>query len=58
MLRDTAKLEEHIKQHPTDANAVIALLKMRSDNFVYEFNLAQKRKHEIARSFTRKRKEG
>ncbi len=58
MKKNTTKLESHLKKHPTDAEGVISLLKARSDNFEYDFLLDQKRKHEKARSFERKRLRG
>lgn len=55
MKKDTRKLEEHLKSHPTDAYGVISLLKARSYNYEYDFLLEQKRKREKAKSLTRKR---
>nr|DAV18291.1 MAG TPA: hypothetical protein [Caudoviricetes sp.] len=58
MKKNTTKLESHLERHPTDAEGVISLLKARSDNYEYDFLLDQKRKHEKARSFERKKKQG
>lgn len=55
MKKDTSKLESHLQRHPTDAEGVISLLKARSHNYEYDFALDQKRKHERARGFERKR---
>lgn len=58
MKKNTNKLESHLERHPTDAKGVISLLKARSENYEYDFLLDQKRKHEKARSFERKRLRG
>lgn len=55
MKKDTSKLESHLQRHPTDAEAVISLLKARSHNYEYDFALDKKRKYERARGFERKR---
>lgn len=55
MKRDTSKLEKHLKDNPTDANSVIALLKIRSDNYIHNFDLERKKKLEFSKSLRRKR---
>lgn len=57
MKKETTKLERHLRENPTDANAVISLLKARSYNYEYDFRLIQKKKLEKARSLSRKRSE-
>lgn len=54
MIKDTTKLEEHIKANPTDSQAVITLLKTNSDNVDYLYELEQKRKQERMRARKRK----
>jgi len=54
MIKDTTKLEKHIEQNPTDAEAVIALLKANSYNADYEYELEKKRKQERMRARKRK----
>lgn len=58
MKKDTTKLERHLRSNPTDANAVISLLKMKSNNVQYDFELERIKKRERAHSFARKRSEG
>lgn len=55
MKKDTVKLEKHLERHPTDASGVISLLKARSHNYEYDFNLEQKKKREKLESIQRKR---
>jgi len=54
--KDTSSLTEHLSRHPTDANAVISLLKMNSHNYEYDYNLESKRKAERGKAFHRKRR--
>lgn len=58
MKKDTSKLEQHLERHPTDASGVISLLKTRSHNYEYDFNLEQKKKHEKMESIKRKQTGG
>lgn len=55
MKKDTAKLEQHLERNPTDAAGVISLLKARSHNYEYDFNLEQKKKREKMKSIQRKK---
>lgn len=55
MKKDTTKLEAHLERHPTDANSIIALLKINSDNYIYGYDLEDKKKHERFRGELRKR---
>lgn len=55
MKKDTVKLEKHLERHPTDASGVISLLKARSHNYEYDFNLEQKKKREKLESIQRKK---
>ncbi|MDT2685799.1 hypothetical protein [Enterococcus gallinarum] len=57
MKKDTSKLEQHLQRNPRDANGVISLLKAKSYNYHYDFELARKKKFEKARSFERNRLE-
>ena len=57
MKKDTSKLEKHLERHPTDAGGVISLLKTRSHNYEYDFNLERKKKREKMESIKRKRME-
>lgn len=50
MIRDTSKLEKHLKKHPTDAQSIISLIKIQSENHQYSFDLEVKRKKERMRS--------
>ncbi|MEN6624154.1 MAG: hypothetical protein ABFD50_21730 [Smithella sp.] len=55
MKKDTSKLEKHLQQHPTDASSVIALLKRKSHNYMYDYELESKKKHEKHKGIQRKR---
>ena len=46
MIRDTSRLEKHLENNPSDAQSVISLIKIRSENYQYTFNLEAKRKQE------------
>lgn len=46
MIRDTGKLEKHLELHPTDAQSLIALIKINSQNSQYAFDLETKKKQE------------
>lgn len=56
MKKKITNLEKHLENHPTDANGVISLLKARSYNFEYDYNLEKKRKREKMNGFERKEK--
>lgn len=51
MIKDTSKLEKHLKSHPTDAQSIISLIKIRSVNYQYSFDLEAKIKREQLKSF-------
>lgn len=50
MKKSIDKLVQHIDENPTDANAVIALLKINSDNIFYDYDLITKRHQERMRA--------
>ncbi|WP_430598264.1 hypothetical protein [Enterococcus sp. AZ177] len=50
MIKNTSKLEKHLKSHPTDAQSIISLLKIRSANYQYSFDLEAKKKREMMNS--------
>ena len=50
MIRDTTKLEKHLERNPTDAQCVIALLKIKSNNTHYAVQLKTKKMQERLRA--------